>query len=94
MRTGISVLPKNLTPVSFARAVSNVFPDIISLPNGLRSEGIAIGRGTDFFAGSLADGTNYVGDLRTGQDEIRVPVQQGRLAVGLIVRGRKSRSLK
>ena len=59
------------------------FPEIIPLPNGFHPEGIAVGNGTDFYVGSLVDGAIYQGDLRTGQGEILVPGQAGRVAVGL-----------
>jgi hypothetical protein len=61
----------------------DVFPEVIPLPNGFRPEGIAIGRGTDFYVGSLANGSIFKGDLRTGEGAIRVPPQAGRIAVGL-----------
>jgi hypothetical protein len=59
------------------------FPDIIPLPNGFRPEGVAAGNGHDLFAGSLATGAVYRVDLRTGEGEIAVPEQEGRIAVGL-----------
>ena len=74
-----------LLPVS---ANAFTFPDIIQLPPGFRSEGIAIGRGSSFFAGSLADGAVYRGDLRTGNGEILVPGQAGMLSVGMAYDGR------
>ena len=40
-------------PVSAA-----VFPQVITLPVGFRPEGIAVGRGSTFFTGSLADGSD------------------------------------
>jgi sugar lactone lactonase YvrE len=45
------------------------FPARIDLPAGFRPEGIAI-RGTTFFVGSLADGSIYRGDLRTGEGAV------------------------
>jgi hypothetical protein len=42
------------------------FPDRIPLPAGFQPEGIAVGRGTTFYVGSLTDGTVLRGDLRTG----------------------------
>ena len=74
-----------LLPVS---ANASTFPDIIQLPPGFRPEGIAIGRGSSFFAGSLADGAVYRGDLRTGNGEILVPGQAGMLSVGMAYDGR------
>lgn len=72
-----------LPQVSAAAAPADTFPALISLPNGFRPEGIAVGHGTSFFVGSLAAGAIYRGDLRTGQGEILVPPQEGRVAVGL-----------
>lgn len=63
--------------------VVKAFPELIPLPNGFRPEGIALGRGTSFFVGSLANGSIYKGDLRTGVGETLVPGQPGNIAVGL-----------
>jgi hypothetical protein len=46
------------------------FPDVIDLPAGFFPEGIAIGRGTSFYVGSLADGSIYKGDFRTGEGAV------------------------
>ena len=54
-----------LTPGTFARA----FPEFIQLPADFGPEGIAVGNGSTFYAGSLAASTRgqiLVGDLRTG----------------------------
>jgi hypothetical protein len=61
------------------------FPGIIDLPDGHRPEGIATGRGASFYAGSLADGSVFGGDLRTGEGALVVPPQAGRIAVGMDV---------
>lgn len=65
------------------------FPGLIPLPAGWQPEGIAVGRGTSFFVGSLATGAVYRGDLRTGKGAQFV-LAQGMQAVGLAVdrRGR------
>lgn len=68
-----------------AVADGDTFPKIIPLPNGWRPEGIASGRGTSFYVGSLANGAIYAGDFRTGQGEVLVPGQPGRVAVGVYV---------
>jgi sugar lactone lactonase YvrE len=47
-------------------------PDRIDLPNGFAPEGIATGRGTTFFTGSLAGAGIWRGDYRTGQGELLV----------------------
>ncbi|MFD1936271.1 NmrA family NAD(P)-binding protein [Nonomuraea mangrovi] len=45
-------------------------PTSISLPDGFRPEGIAIGPGPFAFIGSMADGSIYRADLRTGRGAI------------------------
>ena len=52
------------------RAESPNFPAEIALPDGYFPEGIAVGRGSTFFVGSLADGSVYKGDLRTGEGAV------------------------
>jgi sugar lactone lactonase YvrE len=66
-------------------SASSMFPEIIPLPNGFHPEGIATGRGTDFFVGSLVAGAIYAGNLRTGQGSILIQPQINRQAVGLSV---------
>jgi streptogramin lyase len=62
------------------------FPETIPLPTGFQPEGIAIGRGSTFYAGSLATGAVIRGDLRTGEIETLVP-SAGGPAVGIEVDG-------
>ncbi len=65
-------------------AAAQNFPDVIPLPDGFQPEGIAIGYGTTAYVGSLADGSIYQTDLRTGAGEILVQGPgSGVLAVGL-----------
>src|SRR3954454_11286980 len=59
------------------------FPAVIQLPLGFQPEGIEIGRGTTFYAGSVASGAVYRGDLRTGKGSILVPSAAGRKATGI-----------
>jgi sugar lactone lactonase YvrE len=61
------------------------FPQLIPLPNGFQPEGIAIGRGTTFYVGSIPTGAVYRGDLRTGEGALLVPSVSGRAAIGLAV---------
>jgi sugar lactone lactonase YvrE len=68
---------------SFVPVHAQNFPETIPLPNGFQPEGIASGRGTDFYTGSLANGAIYKGDVRTGAGAILVPGQPGRISVGL-----------
>jgi len=53
-----------------ARAVT--FPDRLDLPAGFSPEGIAIGRGTTFYTGSLSGQGIWRGDLRTGDGALLV----------------------
>lgn len=59
------------------------FPQIVPLPNGFAPEGVVTGYGTDLYAGSLADGSIYRADLRTGEGEVVVSAPEGGVAVGL-----------
>jgi len=65
-------------------ASADHFADTIPLPNGWQPEGIATGTGTTVYSGSLADGSIWKGDLRTGEGEILVD-GNGRPAVGIKV---------
>jgi sugar lactone lactonase YvrE len=49
-----------------AAAGAAAFPDRINLPDSFSPEGIAIGRGTTFYTGSLSGQGIWRGDLRTG----------------------------
>lgn len=73
-------------PVS---AAAETFPDVIPLPVGWQAEGIAVGRGSTFYSGSLATGAIFRGDLRSGEGSVFVPAQ-GRPAVGLKVDDRSN----
>lgn len=59
-------------------------PILLPLPNGFEPEGIALGRGTTFFVGSLANGAIYRGDTGTGEGDLLVAEStHGGPAVGL-----------
>jgi len=58
-------------------------PDRIPLPNGFQPEGIDITKGGTFFTGSLADGSIYRGNVRTGRGSVFIEPPAGRIAVGL-----------
>lgn len=72
-----------LVSVSAASDDSGNFPAVIELPAGFRPEGIAVGKGSIFYTGSLADGAVVRGDLRTGAVSELVPGQTGMVSVGL-----------
>jgi sugar lactone lactonase YvrE len=68
-------------PVSAAE----MFPKILPLPDGWQPEGIATGRGTDFYVGSLANGAIWKGDLRTGEGFVLNEGETGRRIAGVKV---------
>ena len=65
-----------------AAPVAGTFPDVIALPNGFSPEGIAFGRGTTFYVGSLSTGAIFRGDARTGTGDLLVSMP-GREQVGM-----------
>jgi len=67
-----------------AAAAARPFPETIPLPDGWQPEGIAIGKGNSFYAGSRATGAIYRGDLRTGKGSVLVP-REGSAALGMKV---------
>ena len=64
-------------------AAGPVFPPSIPLPDGFYPEGVAVGRGTDFYTGSLLNGALYKGDLRTGEGALINAGAAGRVVAGL-----------
>ena len=64
-------------------APTNGFPSTIVLPGARSAEGIAIGRGSTFYASDFLAGDIFRGDLRTGKVERFIHPPNGRQAVGL-----------
>jgi len=64
-------------------AAAGNWPDTVTLPPGFAGEGISIGAGHTFYAGSLADGRVAIGDLRTGKVDVLVDNPLFAPAVGL-----------
>ena len=81
--TAIAILLTILAPAALA-APGQSFPKILPLPDGFAPEGVAVGRGTTFYVGSLAGGAVYRGDLRTGEGAVFVQ-PQGRAIAGIYV---------
>lgn len=68
----------------WSSATAQSFPEIIPLPDGFQPEGITLGNGPTAYVGSLAGGSIYEIDLRTGAGAILVQGMPGLLlAVGL-----------
>jgi hypothetical protein len=61
------------------------FPESAPLPVDFAPEGIAVGTGSTFYAGSLTTGDIYRGDLRSGAGSVFIQASPGRAAVGLKV---------
>ena len=73
---------------TWSSATAGSFPETIPLPTndfyGFQPEGIALGNGHVAYVGSLADGSIYEADLRTGAGSLLVQGDPGMmLAVGL-----------
>jgi hypothetical protein len=83
----LALLVTLMVPLALPVGASSgeTFPQVFNVPNGWQPEGIAIGRGSSFYVGSLLTGAVYGGDMRTGDGEVVVPPQPGRIAVGLDV---------
>jgi sugar lactone lactonase YvrE len=72
--------------VTPATAGASTFPDTIRLPDGWQPEGIASGRGTSLYVGSIPTGAVWKGDARTGRGDVLVPGRPGeRSAIGIKV---------
>jgi sugar lactone lactonase YvrE len=59
--------------------------DPIVLPGASGTEGVAVGRGSTFFAGDLFRGDIFRGDLRRGTAALFIDAPDGRMAVGMKV---------
>ncbi len=81
--TAAAVLMSAATPATAASSR----PTTIELPTGFQPEGIDIGPGQFAYVGSLADGSIYRADLRTGQGGVFSPAV-GSPSVGLEIDNR------
>lgn len=64
-------------------AAARWWPSSIVLPGARSAEGIALGRGTTFYAGELFTGDIYRGDLRRGTAAEVIDAPNGRQATGM-----------
>jgi sugar lactone lactonase YvrE len=69
-----------VAPVAAAPAT-----DVIVLPDAISAEGIAVGRGSTFYAGDLFGGDIYRGNLQRGTVERFIDTPPGQMSVGLKV---------
>jgi hypothetical protein len=85
MRRFLAVLIAVLAAASTiaAVAIASKGPEKIPLPDGYRPEGIAAGKGTSVFVGSIPTGRVLEIDTKTGASEEAVPGRDGHAAIGL-----------
>ncbi|HEV8696692.1 MAG TPA: hypothetical protein VGQ89_03285 [Candidatus Limnocylindrales bacterium] len=76
---GLSVA---LAPATAAHDKTADLPTTIDLPDGFQPEGIE-SWGATLYAGSLADGSIWAADARTGEGDYLVPGVAGNVSVGL-----------
>jgi hypothetical protein len=79
----VAVVSITLSLAMAAPAFAEPFPDSVPLPVDFAPEGIAVGTGSTFYAGSLTSGDVYRGSLRSGEGEIFIDSPAGRVAAGL-----------
>jgi sugar lactone lactonase YvrE len=77
------LLPEDENMEAAAFKKGPAFPDLIPLPTGFQPEGIVVGKGKDFYVGSIISGAIFKGDLQTGAGAYLVQPQVGGSAVGL-----------
>jgi hypothetical protein len=83
-QTNIELTPSGAVVDDPSRSVNApVFPPVIALLNGFAPEGITMGDGAIFYAGSLASGAVVQGDLRTGEVSLLITGQNQGPAVGM-----------
>lgn len=83
-RTGLGLFLAAMALMSpLAISAQAVVPDVIALPPGWQPEGIAKGRGTTMFSGSIATGDVLAVDVVTGESHFVVDAPPGRTAAGL-----------
>ena len=66
-------------------------PATIPLPNGFQPEGIAAGKGSDLYVGSIPPGAIWKDDAKKGTGSLLVPGREGRAAIGVKVDRRAKR---
>lgn len=69
--------------LSATAALAQTSPETIALPGGYQPEGIVANDEGALYVGSLADGAIYRADAATGEGDILVAGEEGRITVGL-----------
>lgn len=83
MKRCLAAVVTTLSLAVSAPALAAPFPDSVPLPVDFVPEGIAVGAGSTFYAGSLKSGDIYRGSLRTGAGAIFIDAPPGTVSVGL-----------
>ena len=83
------LLVAGLVVMALPAVAAPQFPDEIGLPDGFFPEGVAVGKGSSFYVGSLSTGSIYKGDLRTGEGEVLVELEVPFFTVGIEVDNRE-----
>jgi sugar lactone lactonase YvrE len=78
-----AVLTVALVGSALTGAAAQPFPEVIVLPGATSAEGVAVGKGSTFFAGDLFEGDIFQGDLRSGSVSVLVDAPDGRMAIGM-----------
>ena len=84
-RISIAILAVLVLLASALPAIGQQEDEIIVLPGATSAEGIAVGRGSTFYAGDLFKGDIYRGDLQHGTAELFIDAPDGRMALGMKV---------
>jgi len=84
MKVALSALTLIMSFGFWTSATAQSFPETIPLPEGFQPEGITLGHGPTAYVGSLASGSIYEVDLRTGEGSLLVHgIPGSQMAVGL-----------
>lgn len=78
---GLSAVVSCVAVAAPAQAVPST--DVIVLPGAISTEGVAVGRGSTFYATDLFGGDIFRGDLQQGTAERFIDAPPGQMAVGL-----------
>ncbi|MDQ3809607.1 MAG: hypothetical protein M3336_04890 [Chloroflexota bacterium] len=84
-RWALALILASVCLAPLASAAAAPASDVIVLPGASSTEGIAVGRGSTFYAGDLFRGDIFRGDLQRGTVELFIDAPAGRMAVGMKV---------
>jgi sugar lactone lactonase YvrE len=85
LRRALLVLIVTVCVLPVPGATAAPAADVIVLPGASSTEGIAVGRGSTFYAGDIFRGDIFRGDLQHGTAELFIHAPAGRMAGGMKV---------